>query len=70
MGIIANDSGVFTLHTRHSTYQMKADKLGTLLHTYYGDRIDETDMSYQIGYMDRGFSGNPYELGKTEKISL
>ncbi|MDE7245849.1 MAG: alpha-galactosidase, partial [Oscillospiraceae bacterium] len=68
MPIILNDTHtLITMHTGHSTYQMKVDELGTLLHTYYGSRIDETDMSYQIGYIDRGFSGNPYEKGKTDK---
>lgn len=68
MPILVNDErNLFTLHTKHSTYQMKVDALGTLLHTYYGSRSDETDMSYQIGFMDRGFSGNPYEMGAVNK---
>ena len=68
MPILVNDErNLFTLHTKHSTYQMKVDTLGTLLHTYYGSRIDETDMSCQIGFMDRGFSGNPYEMGAVNK---
>lgn len=64
---INDEQNLFTLHTKHSTYQMKVDALGTLLHTYYGSRIDETDMSCQIGFMDRGFSGNPYEMGTVNK---
>ena len=58
---------IFTLHTQNSTYQMKADDLGTLLHAYYGKRIDDYDMSYLIVKKDRGFSGNPYECGQTDK---
>lgn len=66
MSIILDDTKtLITLHTCHSTYQMKMDELGTLLHTYYGSRIDTTDMSYQVCYLGRGFSGNPYEKGKT-----
>ena len=65
--LVNNERNLFTLHTKHSTYQMKVDTLGTLLHTYYGSRIDETDMSCQIGFMDRGFSGNPYEMGAVNK---
>ena len=34
---------VFTLQTKHSTYQMKADELGVLLHTYYGEKTDHSD---------------------------
>ena len=65
--IIDEKNKLFTLHTQNSTYQMKADSLGTLLHTYYGKRIDDSDMSYLIVKKDRGFSGNPYEVGKTDK---
>ena len=35
MAIVA-EKNLFTLHTDHSTYQMKADDLGYLLHLYYG----------------------------------
>lgn len=57
MGIIVKDN-LFTLHTKKSTYQMKVDDKGTLLHTYYGKRTDGTDYSYMISLADRGFSGN------------
>ena len=65
--IIDEKNRLFTLHTKNSTYQMKADSLGTLLHTYYGTRIDDSDMSYLIVKKDRGFSGNPYECGMSDK---
>lgn len=32
------DEQLFTLNTRHTTYQMKVDRLGFLLHLYYRDR--------------------------------
>lgn len=57
MGIIV-DGSLFTLHTKSSTYQMKVDDKGILLHNYYGKRTDETDYSYLISFADRGFSGN------------
>ena len=60
MAIIIKDN-VFTLQTKNSTYQMKADSKGILLHTYYGRKTDETDYSYMISMADRGFSGNIYE---------
>ena len=66
MAIIIS-SGLITIHTDHTTYQMKADELSTLLHTYYGPRIDDTDMSQLIVPRDRGFSGNPYEVGMFDK---
>ncbi|MDE7224059.1 MAG: alpha-galactosidase [Acetatifactor sp.] len=65
--IIDEKNKLFTLHTRNSTYQMKADCFGALLHTYYGKRIDDSDMSYLIVNKDRGFSGNPYPYGGTDK---
>lgn len=68
MSIVADaEKGLFTLHTKNTTYQMKADSLGTLLHVYYGERSDDSDKSYAICRKDRGFSGNPYEVGSTDK---
>ena len=49
---------IFTLHTKNSTYQMKVDEQNMLIHTYYGNRTDDTDCSYLIRMADRGFSGN------------
>lgn len=59
-----------TLHTRRTTYQMKADGYGVLLHTWYGPRIDGQDLSYLIGYADRGFSPNPREAAPRRDYSL
>ena len=50
--------GLFTLHTRNTTYQMKADSYRVLLHTYYGARIGGGNLSYLVRYTDRGFSPN------------
>ena len=58
---------LFTIHTRQSTYQMKVDRFGYLLHLYYGDR-SEGSMEYLLTYADRGFSGNPYESGGDRPI--
>ncbi len=63
------ERGLFTLHTDHTTYQMKVDRFGVLLHLYYGARTDG-DLSYLLTYTDRGFSGNPYELGNDRTYSL
>ena len=63
-------SRVFTLHTRNTTYQMKADNHNVLLHTYYGPRIGGGDLSYLIQYADRGFSPNPDEAGEDRTYSL
>ena len=65
--VIDAEKRLFTLHTKNTTYQIKADSLGTLLHLYYGERTDDSDKSYTICFRDRGFSGNPYEVGKENK---
>lgn len=71
MGIIFNEtSKTITLHTRHTSYQMKIGNLDYLLHLYYGPSIRDTDMSYQIMQYDRGFSGNPYESRNERTFSL
>lgn len=61
---------VFTLHTANTTYQMKADQYGVLLHTYYGPRVGGGDLSRLIQYTDRGFSPNPSEAGDCRAYSL
>lgn len=57
---IREQEGLFSLRTKNSFYQMKADRYGYLLHLYYGAPTG-CDMSYRLRSMNRGFSGNPYE---------
>lgn len=61
---------LFTLQTLDSTYQMKVDDHGVLLHTYYGAPADETDFFYLIGPEDRGFSGQPGDEKKDRTYSM
>ncbi len=68
--MILCDKGLFTLHTKHTTYQMKADGLGVLLHTYYGPRLRGGDLSTLIQYADRGFSPNPWDARENRSYSL
>ncbi|MGL5258950.1 MAG: alpha-galactosidase [Lachnospiraceae bacterium] len=71
MAIIAlEEKKIFNLETKDSTYQIKVNELGFVLHTYYGKKIKNQDMSYQIIEMDRGFSGNPYEVRENRGYSL
>lgn len=70
MAIIYNpNQRIFTLHTKHSTYQMQVDSLGYLLHLYYGAKSNSS-MEYVLTYADRGFSGNPYAAGEDRTYSL
>ena len=71
MAILLDDTKrIFTLQTDHSMYQMKADRYGVLLHTWFGNNGTSFDYSYLITYEDRGFSGNPYETENERTYSL
>lgn len=62
---------LFTLSTNNSSYQMKADQHGVLLHLYYGKKInEEDDLSDLIVMTDMGFCGNPACVGKNRTYSL
>lgn len=61
---------LFQMETRKSQYQIKITDIGIILHTYYGPKIGNIDMSYQIVGADRGFSGNPYECRQERRCSL
>ncbi len=65
--IIDKKHSTFTLQTKNSTYQMKVDKYGVLLHSYYGEKTDNTDKSLLYYQADRGFSGNIYEAAKSDR---
>ena len=55
-------TGTFTLHTDETTYQMRVDEHGYLLHLYYGTR-SAGDMSYLLTYADRsGMCGQPADV--------
>lgn len=62
---------LFTLSTDNSSYQMKADQYGVLLHLYYGKKLNEgDDLSDLIFMTDMGFCGNPACVGKNRIYSL
>lgn len=63
------DKRIFTLQTKHTTYQFMADPYGFLIHLYYGEKT-EGNMDYLLTYRDRGFSGNPYDAGMDRTYSL
>ena len=68
--VIQEKCKTITLHTKNTSYQMKRGNLDYLLHLYYGPRIPDKDVSYQIQQYDRGFSGNPYESRNERTFSL
>ncbi|MDO4490571.1 MAG: alpha-galactosidase [Lachnospiraceae bacterium] len=71
MSIVFNqDSRLFVLSTKNTEYQMKIDEIGILQHLYYGAPTGGMDMEYQIGRLDRGFSGNPWEYRTQRPKSL
>ncbi len=63
------ESQIFTLDTAHTSYQMKVDDFGFLLHLYYGGRV-YGNMDYLLTCYDRGFSGNPWDVGNDRTYSL
>lgn len=70
MIVLDKENKLITLHTNHTTYQMKVWKHDVLLHTYYGPRLPTADLSYPLRCADRGFSPNPYEAGSDRTFSL
>ena len=71
MGIIVNEEKkLFTLQTRHSTYQMRVDELGFLRHLYYGARVEDADMTYMHLDYERSFSACPNCAGFAREYTL
>lgn len=67
--LFQEDERTFTLQTKQTTYQMKIDAFGYLLHLYYGGKISG-NMDYLLTYYDRGFSANPYDAGSDRTYSM
>lgn len=63
------ENQIFSIDTKNTTYQMKVDSYGFLLHLYYGAKVSGA-MDYLLTYADRGFSGNPAEAGTDRTYSL
>ena len=61
MIVINKEHRVFTLHTKNTTYQMKADRHNVLIHTYYGPSVVYCYLSYLVLYADRACAPNPHE---------
>lgn len=71
MGIIYCETDrTFTIQTKNTTYQMQVDRFGFLLHLYYGKKTDGSCMDYLLTHYDRGFSGNPYDVGADRTYSM
>ncbi len=64
------EQGTYTLLTENSMYQMKQDRYGVLLHTWFGPVTEPYDYAYRITYANRGFSGNPAEALADQTYSL
>ena len=70
MAITVQENGkLFTIHTNNTSYQMKADQYGVLLHLYYGRRT-EGSAEYLLTYGDRGYCANIYDAGVDRTYSL
>ena len=70
MAVQVQENGrLFTISTKNTTYQMKADRYGVLLHLYYGRRC-EGSMEYLLTYADRGYAANINDAGSDRTYSL
>ena len=63
------ESKVFVLRTKNSMYQMQIIDYNTLVHLYYGANVGDTEITHRLMFLDRGFSGNPYEAGEDRTFS-
>ncbi len=64
------ETGVLTLQTAHSTYQMQIAEFGHLLHLYYGPRIDNEELTYRVPRGGFSFCPTPAEVGNKRTFSL
>ena len=55
-----SETRIFVLETAHTSYHMKVDALGHLLHLYYGKTIGTGDLMQLYPRTDRGFSPDYY----------
>ncbi len=62
MIIYNEEKKTFTLHTRNTSYQIKISEFGHLLHTYYGSRIADEDLSYAVVTRTRSFTTVPADV--------
>ncbi len=60
---------IFMLFTDNTSYQIKIGPYNTLLHLYYGKKI-ESNLDYLIRMIDRSHCCNPNEAGKERSFSL
>ena len=67
--MITFNNNYFTMNTKNSTYVMKVDPYGKLLHMYYG-RPAEGEMEYVLNLGDRGFIGNLADTGADRTYSM
>ena len=64
-----SETRVFALETAHTSYHMKVDALGHLLHLYYGKKIGTGDLMQLYPRTDRGFSPDYYAYRTHRGIS-
>lgn len=60
---------IFILLTNNSSYHIKIGPYQTLLHLYYGKRV-ESNLDYLIQTMERSLCGNPNEAGTDRTFSM
>jgi alpha-galactosidase len=56
-----SETKLFHLQAKDTSYVLKIERDGYLLHLYWGKKIKDYQHSNPIQLLDRGFSGNPYK---------
>ena len=67
---IDHETGLITLHTLHTSYQMWTDGQGVVHHLYYGPAIGGSDLRGLEFYSDCGFSPQPAGMDRQRDYSL
>lgn len=71
MGIHYNsDNKTFHLRAKDTSYVMGVLRDGYLVHYYWGRGVNNYRHSNYLQYLDRGFSGNPYDHRQDRTFSL
>ncbi len=63
-------TGLITLHTQDTTYQMWVDEQKVLHHLYYGPSVGDCDLRPLEYYTDCGFSPQPAGMSRDRTYSL
>ncbi|MBQ0066473.1 MAG: alpha-galactosidase [Firmicutes bacterium] len=68
--IFDKKTGIITMNTKNTSYQVLINEHNFLLHLYYGQKIHNTNMTYLYMMFDRACAGNPNEVYPSRTVSF